>query len=79
MLGDGYTILIIVLMHMKNFGGILNQIAALGFVVLMMIIMSPQKWMSGPLLIRTVNERRRFIIIKDIQYIPKGMILLFGV
>ena len=35
--------------------------AALGFVVLMMIMMSLQKWMSGPLLIRIVNERRRFI------------------
>ena len=35
----------------------------LGFVVLMMIMMSLQKWMSGHLLIRTVNERRRIITV----------------
>ena len=58
-------------MHMKMTGGMKRLIVGLGFVVLMMIMMSLLKWMSGLLLIRTVNERRRIIKSKDISVIPK--------
>jgi hypothetical protein len=53
--------LIIAPMHMRMIGGMKPPIVGLGFVVLMMIMMSLQSMMSGKVMTRIVDERRRFI------------------